>query len=566
MRGSLTPSTGQALPPSTRKMVAREIALLLKRDPSLGGVKLQEALLERGVKHGSHKISRGNISSILRELKLSQTTGPSRPKSGARNKPVARRKSAAPARNATPRRATQPRVRNVAHTKTVAVGTKPNNPLYPWQAAALTAWKKAGHRGVVQAITGSGKTRVGLEAADAALANGQGVVVVVPTKLLQAQWIKTAAWLPQSSRPEAGHLSVATASTASKASYWKTSGPTKSRFLIIVDEVHRIGSAIWSNALVPRATDRLGLTATLERSDGGVEVHVAPYFELKVGKDGASPTFDLDYKRARKERTISRYQVIFVPCAFSDKEYATYQQLRSEYSNSWAKLHEMTAGPGRPPRKASATQKLKWAARFSQGKSGPVRSAARSVIKSFNGLNVLMSNMAAKQGFVAELAKSGALSGNSTILFAQQIETMKAIGVHLKRAKVEAVAISGDSSDDERGEAVQLFHDGKVEVFSSPRVADEGLDLPRANLAISIASVKSRRHLIQRLGRVIRPKENDALATMLVLYASGTLEDPAEGGAEDFRELASQGGSVDVIPAGTSATSVLKQVLKSLSK
>jgi len=85
-------------------------------------------------------------------------------------------------------------------------------------------------------------------------------------------------------------------------------------------------------------------------------------------------------------------------------------------------------------------------------------------------------------------------------------------------------------------------------------------------LAISIASVKSRRHLIQRLGRVIRPKENDALATMLVLYASGTLEDPAEGGAEDFRDRASQGGSVDVMPAGTSASSVLKQVLKSLSK
>jgi RNA polymerase primary sigma factor len=566
MRSSLTPTRGQVLPPSTRKTVAREIALLLRRDPSLGGVKLQKALFERGVKHGSHKISRGNISSILRELKSSRTAIPSRPKSNANNKPVARGAHVALGRQSAPRRATQPRVRNVAQTRKVGVGTKPYNAMYPWQAAALAAWKKAGHRGVVQAITGSGKTRVGLEAADAAIANGQGVVVVVPTKLLQAQWIKVAAWLRQSSHPAPGHLSVATASTASKASYWKTSGSTEGRFLIIVDEVHRIGSAIWSNALVPQATDRLGLTATLERSDGGIEVHVAPYFRLKVGKDGAIPTFDLDYKRARKERTISRYQVIFVPCVFSDKEYSIYNQLRSEYSNSWAKLHEMTAGPGRPPRSVSATQKLKWAARFSQGKPGPVRSASRSVIKSFNGLNGLMSNMAAKQGFVADLANSGALSGKSTILFAQQIETMKAIGVHLKRAKVEAVAISGDSSDDERGEAVQLFHDGKVDVFSSPRVADEGLNLPTANLAISIASVKSRRHLIQRLGRVIRPKEDDALATMLVLYASGTLEDPAEGGAEDFRGLASQGGSVDVIPAGTSATSVLKQVLKSLSK
>jgi superfamily II DNA or RNA helicase len=564
MRGEFTRPTGQLLPPSTRKVVAREIALLLRRDSSLSGKKLQEALKQRGVMHGSHKISRGNISSILRELKSSRTEMPSRSTSGASDTPVTRRKSAVRGRNAAPRDITPLRARKVAHTRTVAVGAKPESAMYPWQAAALTAWQKAGRRGVVQAITGSGKTRVGLEAASAAVANGQGVVVVVPTKLLQAQWINVAAWLPQSSRPESGHLCVATASMACKDAFWNASRTSKSRLLIIVDEVHRVGSTIWSNALVPHAIDRLGLTATLERSDGGVETHIAPYFELKVGKNGATPTFDLDYKRARKERTISRYQVIFVPCAFSDKEYATYQQLRSEYSNSWAKLHEMTEGPGRPPRKASATQKLKWALRYSQGKAGPVRSAARSVIKSFNGLNVLMSNMAAKQGFVAALANSGALTGNPTILFAHQIETMKAIGVHLKRAKVEAVAISGDSSDDERGEAVQLFHDGKVDVFSSPRVADEGLNLPTASLAISIASVKSRRHLIQRLGRVIRPKENDALATMLVLYASGTLEDPAEGGAADFRQLASQGGQVVVIPARTSAPSVLKHVLRYL--
>jgi len=45
MRSSLTPSTGQALPPATKEMVAREIAVLLKRDPSLNGVRLQKALL-----------------------------------------------------------------------------------------------------------------------------------------------------------------------------------------------------------------------------------------------------------------------------------------------------------------------------------------------------------------------------------------------------------------------------------------------------------------------------------------------------------------------------------------
>ncbi len=563
MRSNLTQSSGQTLPPATKKLVAREIALLLKRNPSLNGVALQDALAKRGIMHGPHKISRGNISSILRELKSSRPAMPSRPQSSTA-KPVARGKPVAPTRQPKPRRGVQSRVRDVVQARKAATGTKPSNEMYPWQSAAIRAWEKAGHRGVVQAITGSGKTRVGLEAAEAAIANGQGVVVVVPSKLLKDQWSKVASWLPQSTRPEPGFLSVTTASAASKAKYWEISQMPRDEFLIIVDEVHRMGSDVWSNALVSQATNRLGLTATLERSDGGVELRVAPYFGLKITKEGAVPTFNLDYKRAREESTISRYQVVFVPCVFSTEESERYQRLKKAYSNSWAELHAMTAGPGRPPRNASATQKLKWAARYYPGNEGPLFFAARSVIKSFNGLNKLMSNMTAKQDFVASLANAGGFRAKSTIFFSQQIETMEAIQEHLKRAKVNAVAISGESTDDERVDAVQRFHDGKVEVFLSPRVADEGLDLPGANLAISIASVKSRRHLIQRLGRVIRPKKDDSLATLLVLFAVDTLEDPDQGGASHFRMLASQGGIVELIPADISPAAVLKQVLKAL--
>jgi hypothetical protein len=37
--------------------------------------------------------------------------------------------------------------------------------LYPWQREALEWWGKRGHRGVIEAVTGAGKTRVALEAA-----------------------------------------------------------------------------------------------------------------------------------------------------------------------------------------------------------------------------------------------------------------------------------------------------------------------------------------------------------------------------------------------------------------
>lgn len=60
--------------------------------------------------------------------------------------------------------------------------------LRPWQREALDAWRAAGHRGVVEAVTGAGKTFVGLAAARDALVAGGRVVVVVPTTELQDQW------------------------------------------------------------------------------------------------------------------------------------------------------------------------------------------------------------------------------------------------------------------------------------------------------------------------------------------------------------------------------------------
>ncbi len=58
----------------------------------------------------------------------------------------------------------------------------------PWQAEALAAWERRGGRGVVEAVTGAGKTMVGVAAAlDELWRRGQ-VLVLVPTVELQHQW------------------------------------------------------------------------------------------------------------------------------------------------------------------------------------------------------------------------------------------------------------------------------------------------------------------------------------------------------------------------------------------
>ena len=63
-------------------------------------------------------------------------------------------------------------------------------PLREWQREAFDAWRAAGHRGVVEAVTGTGKTAIGLVAAADAAARGLRTLIIVPGRDLLDQWYK----------------------------------------------------------------------------------------------------------------------------------------------------------------------------------------------------------------------------------------------------------------------------------------------------------------------------------------------------------------------------------------
>jgi superfamily II DNA or RNA helicase len=65
-------------------------------------------------------------------------------------------------------------------------------------------------------------------------------------------------------------------------------------------------------------------------------------------------------------------------------------------------------------------------------------------------------------------------------------------------------------------------------------VLDEGVDVPDADVAIVLAAFRTRRQMIQRLGRVLRRKDDGREAILVIAYAKGTREDPAQGAHEDF--------------------------------
>jgi RNA polymerase primary sigma factor len=549
----------QKISPATRQRAIRGIAAILKVEPSATATRIQALLAEAGIKEGQYKISRGNIRELKKELR---GVSPAKATSGSTSssRPATRPSTKAKTSASSKKR----RTNKVSKPSGGATQPKP----YKWQVDALAKWKAAKHVGVVQAITGAGKSRVGLEAAISVTKAGGAATLLVPSLVLADQWQHdAAAHVAIATWPTPGALSIHTMAAACKDDFPWPDLEKGRKDLLIVDEVHRIGSEIWPKGLWAGASHRLGLTATLERSDSGLEDHVIPYFNLSAGKNGLVPTFDLGYKRARSEGAISEFQVIFAPAHLSPKESKDHAQSLKSYSDSWKTLHSRTSGRGKPSLGDTATNKLKWAARFNNDQDREIRGAARMVIKSFNALGTLMSEMVSKLGLVSELAKSGALKGRKTILSTQREKTMTKVTQSLRDARVNAVEVSAETDEDDRKARVREFRDGKADAFSSPRVGDEGINFPEADLAISIATVKSRRQLVQRLGRIIRPVPGK-LATFVVLYAVGTLEDPAKGGAKEFRELVKPGAKklTDLPPSLKGPKEIAAAIKKLLPK
>jgi len=82
--------------------------------------------------------------------------------------------------------------------------------------------------------------------------------------------------------------------------------------------------------------------------------------------------------------------------------------------------------------------------------------------------------------------------------------------------------------------------------------------VPEADLGVILAASHSRRQMIQRMGRVIRPNADGRPANFVILYVRGTSEDPADGAHEAFlSEIVGVADDVRAFPNRTKARDLL---------
>jgi RNA polymerase primary sigma factor len=428
----------------------------------------------------------------------------------------------------------------------------PGLSLWRWQGDALAAWARQGDRGVVEAVTGAGKTMVGVAAVlDQRRVRGQALVLV-PTKELQHQWLSALRrWCGPSTRVGAlgdgGRASLASHDVVVAVVNSVRAGdarPTRPRGLLVADECHRYASQTNRQALDPRMTRRLGLSATYARDDDGHRTWLDPYF--------GGACFRLGYPEAVAGGVVARPAVALVGVRLDPVERGAYEDLSEIMRRAAASLVKRH-GVTRQPYAAFVREVNALADRSGDGEATlQARRYRHAVLERRR----LLADATGKRERLAELVPA-VRAAERTIVFTQTIKASEAAAALLTAGGVPAGAVhSGLAAGDRRG-VLERFARGDIRAVSAPRVLDEGVDVPAADLAVILGASRTRRQMVQRMGRVLRLKADGRLARFAVLFAEGTVEDPQHGAHEGFvAEVTSIAAAVTRFPAATPAGAV----------
>lgn len=394
-----------------------------------------------------------------------------------------------------------------------------------WQKEALWSWDEKDNKGVVEAITGTGKSLVGVAAIRQVLAEGGCALILVPTSALLEQWFRNLTkQLPHSKvgKLTGGHhadfnssnVIVSTVQTACKQQ-----PKPKSLALLVADEAHRYGAAQFSKALNPEYNRRLALSGTYERQqDDGVEKYLTPYFGDIV--------YTYGYGRALEDDVVAPFNLALVATEFTTQERHEYDLESEKCRKSQTFLVRQMGYPQEWPEFFARVQ-----TRLKDNFRDKESFYCRQYVEGFAHRRSIMAEAKGKEEVLASIRDSLA-SSSGTLVFTETKESARRLAYIASQATT-ALPLTGDDNTKERELRLKEFGTGALKVLCTPRILDEGIDVPEAELAIIIAASKSKRQMIQRMGRVIRKKNPPRPAKILITYVKGTSEDPIDGGGHE---------------------------------
>ena len=421
---------------------------------------------------------------------------------------------------------------------TVALPSFPYDKPRDYQMQAFENWKNNGQQGLFAMATGTGKTITSLNCLlEIYKRNGYyKAIILVPTITLVNQWekecwkfnfgniikvySKNAEWRSKiellqmaekyrkPNEPTQNFIIISTyASFARENVFSILNSFERAKVLLIADEAHNMGSpSILKRLGTINYLRRIGLSATPERQfDEDTNKKLYRFF-------GAEEKFTFEYsmEEAIQKGVLCRYYYYPHLVKLTDEEMANYVELSEKISKYF------NYNSGEFDMKDEILMGLLLARKRIIHKAANKLDAFKKIIEERYEKN---GNLKYSLIYVPEGNKPDYFPEADLFDKAEQVAD-DAVSDHLIDIYTEAVMrvdkyitvrkfVSGQK---DRDEILADFAKGKLQVLTSMKCLDEGVDVPRSELAIFCASTGNPRQFIQRRGRVLRKHPDKYMA------------------------------------------------------
>jgi superfamily II DNA or RNA helicase len=427
-------------------------------------------------------------------------------------------------------------------SETAEVGSS----LFVWQSECLAAWFDHGTRGIVSAVTGSGKTMLAIHAAmrlrEALHAKGErlNIRVVVPKTFLLTQWKAALLRVAGQSRHEigiycGGHkddpalpsmLYVLNSARFTLARHILADIKSGCHVLLIVDECHHLSGSYNAKILefYPRLGGEasryhaLGLSASAESVAGNERVFTA------LGR----VIYHYGMSRALRDGVVS--DCVLLPCAvsFTRDERNAYDDMTIRLRKALAAVKKLC--PGLRYVSGAAFFAMLESLSGERGKTGTA--AGKALLLSHQrreAVHFAENRIRCACDLVSHLPDDSRI-----ILFGERIEVAARLASQIGEKLPGQVAIYHSAMGKEAAKnAIDCYQSGEARILVTCRALDEGFDVPDTDVGIVVSSTRVERQMVQRLGRILRCGNSPLPVKLYYIY----LEDTGDEGVvfgQDF--------------------------------
>ncbi|MCL5127139.1 DEAD/DEAH box helicase family protein [Algibacter sp. L4_22] len=263
-------------------------------------------------------------------------------------------------------------------------------------------------------------------------------------------------------------------------------------FLLIADEAHNMGANnIQSKLKDVKVNKKIGLSATPKRIyDPQGTIAIDSFFN-----DSPPYTYSFGMERALDYGFLTGYKYYPLIVELTDSEFEEY----TEISKKLLKFFDFKNGKFKDdPIVEILLLKRKSIIHKAHNKLDTFSSIIKDLIKIKKDKYVF-----------AYIPEGNTLSDEG--------DTIKILNQYLTQINKDYpnLKINSYTSEDQNlGEVLRGFEDGKIEVLFAMKMLDEGVDIPRAEVGIFASSTGNPRQFIQRRGRLLRKHKDKAFATI----------------------------------------------------